>query len=571
MNTIENEDIEKNFTLAKDYFLLSLEKFNNGLFEEAERLLFLSLELLPNRLSTLTNLSVVLMRQEKLEEALETLNKAVVLYPKEATLYFYQGHIFSKKKIFDLALLNYQKAREINPEYEYLAGYLLHTKMLMCKWEDLDFSLCTLTDGISEQEKLSPCFPLLALVNSKVQRFAAETWVNDKYPLKTESYINYKSSKVNKILIGYYSSDFNEHPISYLTAELFELHDKSKFEVIAFSFGPSSYSAFGKRVSSAFSKFIDITKLSDKDVAQLSREIGIDIAIDLTGHTTNERVGIFSYRAAPIQLSYLGYLGTMGAQYYDYLLADEIIIPINNQQFYSEKIVYLPSYQVNDSKREIANRSFTRAELNLPDFGFIFCCFNNNYKITPTTFSGWMRILSAVPSSVLFLFADNKWAEDNLKKEAENRGVNPTRLVFGARINRSEYLARYRVADLFLDTLPYNAGTTASDALWAGLPVLTCVGESFAGRVAASLLNAIELPELVTTSQAQYEATAIDLATNFTKLKAIKDKLQRNRLTTPLFDTNSFTKHIEAAYTQMYERYQNNLLPNHIYIENTNR
>jgi len=256
----------------------------------------------------------------------------------------------------------------------------------------------------------------------------------------------------------------------------------------------------------------------------------------------------------------------MGAKYYDYLLADKIIIPPPNQQYYCEKIVYLPSYQVNDSKRKIADKAFTRAELNLPESGFVFCCFNNNYKITPSTFAGWMRILTAVPDSVLFLFADNKWAEENLKIEAENRGVCQTRLVFGARINRSEYLARYRVADLFLDTLPYNAGTTASDALWAGLPVLTCMGESFASRVAASLLNAIELTELITNSQHQYEATAIELAPNPTKLKAVKDKLQRNRLTTALFDTKLFTKNIEAAYTEMYKRYQNNSPPEHIYV-----
>jgi predicted O-linked N-acetylglucosamine transferase (SPINDLY family) len=567
MSITSNEFDKEKFDQAKDYFLLSIEKFNKGLLEEAERLLFLSLDLLPNRLNTLTNLSAVLMRQEKLEQAHDILTKAIALYPREATLYFYQGHIFSKTKNLTLALSSYHTAMELNAHYEYITGYILHTKMLMCIWEDLGINLKTLVDGINEHKKLSLCFPLLALSDdSNLQLFTSEIWVNDKYPLQIGLGDSHVSLKKNKIRIGYYSSDFNEHPVAYLTAELFELHDRSKFEVIAFSFGSSNYSEFCKRVSSAFCRFIDITKLSDKDVALLSRDIGIDIAIDLTGHTTNERVGIFSYRAAPIQLSYLGYLGTMGAQYYDYLLADKIIIPPQNQQYYCEKIVYLPSYQVNDSKRKIADKAFTRAELNLPESGFVFCCFNNNYKITPSTFAGWMRILTAVPDSVLFLFADNKWAEENLKIEAENRGVCQTRLVFGARINRSEYLARYRVADLFLDTLPYNAGTTASDALWAGLPVLTCMGESFASRVAASLLNAIELTELITNSQHQYEATAIELATNPTKLKAVKDKLQRNRLTTALFDTKLFTKNIEAAYTEMYKRYQNNSPPEHIYL-----
>ena len=257
----------------------------------------------------------------------------------------------------------------------------------------------------------------------------------------------------------------------------------------------------------------------------------------------------------------------MGAKYYDYLIADKTIIPAGSREHYAEKIIYLPSYQVNDSKRLIANKVFTRAELGLPESGFVFCCFNNNYKITPTTFDGWMRIMAAVPKSVLFLYADNKWAEANLKLEAKKRGVSENRLVFGKRIRKDEYLARYRAADLFLDTLPYNAGATASDALWTGLPVLTCMGESFSSRVAASLLNAIDLPELITTTPEQYEAAAIELATNFKKLKTIKDKLERNRLTTALFDTPRFTKHIEAAYTQMYERYQADLPPDHIYIE----
>jgi predicted O-linked N-acetylglucosamine transferase (SPINDLY family) len=293
----------------------------------------------------------------------------------------------------------------------------------------------------------------------------------------------------------------------------------------------------------------------------------IDIAIDLSGLTGNERTGIFAYRAAPVQLSYLGYLGTMGVEYYDYLIADKTTIPTEYHQYFKEKIVYLPSYQVNDSKRLISDKVFEKTELNLPLNAFVFCCFNNNYKITPPTFDGWMRILNAVPDSVLVLYAENQWAEANLKLEAEKRGVSKTRLVFGGRIERSEYLARYRLADLFLDTLPYNAGTTASDALWAGLPVLTCMGESFASRVAVSVLNAIELPELVTTTQEQYEAKAIELATNPAKLRAIKDKIEQNRLTTALFDTPRFTKHIEAAYTQMYERYQADLSPDHIYIE----
>jgi predicted O-linked N-acetylglucosamine transferase (SPINDLY family) len=301
----------------------------------------------------------------------------------------------------------------------------------------------------------------------------------------------------------------------------------------------------------------------------MSREIGIDIAVDLAGFTALARTDIFAYRAAPIQVNYLGYPGTTGAEYIDYIIADSTLIPSKSQQYYSEKVVYLPnSYQVNDRKRVTANKVFTREELGLPIEGFIFCCFNNIFKITPGTFDGWVRILKAVNSSILWLLEDNPIAVLNLRKEAKFRGLDPNRLVFAKKINSSEHLARHYVADLFIDTLPYNAHTTASDALWTGLPVLTCAGESFASRVAASLLNAIELPELITTTQEQYEATAIDLANNPEKLKAIKYKLKRNRLTTALFDTPRFTKHIEAAYKQMYERYQADLPLNNIYIEN---
>jgi predicted O-linked N-acetylglucosamine transferase (SPINDLY family) len=320
------------------------------------------------------------------------------------------------------------------------------------------------------------------------------------------------------------------------------------------------------RLSQAFNQFIDVREKSEKEIAQLARELKIDIAVDLGGHTKDSRTGIFSYRAAPIQASYIGYLGTMGMEYYDYLLADEIIIPKNALQFYPEKIAYLPSYQSNDRKRIISDRVFARRELGLPEKGFVFCCFNNNYKILPATFAGWMRILKAVESSVLFLYAENKWAEENLKKEAKARGIDSSRLVFGRQIPMEEYLARYRVCNLFLDTTPYNAGTTASDALWTGLPVLTLIGQSFASRVAASLLKAIGLPELITNSQEEYEVLAIELALNPMKLADIKLKLAKNRLTTPLFDTPLFTKHIEAAYIQMYERYQNDLKPDHLSI-----
>jgi predicted O-linked N-acetylglucosamine transferase (SPINDLY family) len=257
----------------------------------------------------------------------------------------------------------------------------------------------------------------------------------------------------------------------------------------------------------------------------------------------------------------------MGTRNYDYLIADKTIVPYKYQNFYFEKIAYLPSYQANDRKRFISDDKFTKAELGLPDNGFVFCCFNSSYKILPSTFDSWMRILNSVNGSVLFLYTDNIKSKINLIKEAGLRGIDSSRLIFGERIEYQKYLARYQVCDLFLDTLPYNAGTTASDALWAGLPVLTLVGESFASRVAASLLNSISLPELITNTQDEYEALAIELAANAQNFEDIKLKLANNRLTTILFDAPLFTKHMEAAYVKMYERYQANLLPDHLFID----
>jgi predicted O-linked N-acetylglucosamine transferase (SPINDLY family) len=301
---------------------------------------------------------------------------------------------------------------------------------------------------------------------------------------------------------------------------------------------------------------------SDRQIADLARSLEIDIAVDLKGFTEDSRVAIFAHRAAPIQINYIGYPGTMWTDFIDYIIADNVVIPESHQADYSEKIAYLPhSYQPNDSKRQIVSTQYTRADCSLPERGVVFCCFNNNYKITPGLFDCWMRILKQAPDSVLWLLADNGAAAENLRKEAAKRDVDPARLIFATRMPLAEHLARHRLADLFLDTLPYNAHTTASDALWAGVPVLTEIGETFAGRVAASLLTAIGLPELITKSRAEYEALAVELATSPEKISAIKIKLASNRLTTPLFDTENYTRRLESAYQTMYERYQADLPP----------
>jgi predicted O-linked N-acetylglucosamine transferase (SPINDLY family) len=344
------------------------------------------------------------------------------------------------------------------------------------------------------------------------------------------------------------------------------MHDRSKFEIHAFSYS-NTKDEVTARIVAGVDIFHDVSKMFDNDVVLLSRKLEIDIAVDLGGYTQNGRTEIFAMRAAPVQMSYIGYLGTMAANYFDYLIADPIIIPEENKKYYSEKIIYLPSYQVNDSKKVLPTNAVTRQEFGLPEKGFVFCCFNNAYKINPNTLDSWVRIFKRVDGSVLFVYVENESAENNLRKEVILRGLEANRLILGKRLDVQEYLARYRAADLFLDTLPYNAGTTASDALRMGLPVLTCMGKSFASRMAASLLTNLNLPELVTASREDYENLAVELATNSEKLRIIKDKLLANLTTAPLYNTKLFTKNIESAYNSVFERYKNGLNPDHIYVK----
>ncbi|HYB08185.1 MAG TPA: hypothetical protein VEJ16_00775, partial [Alphaproteobacteria bacterium] len=365
-----------------------------------------------------------------------------------------------------------------------------------------------------------------------------------------------------RIRLGYLSADFHDHATSYLMAGLFERHDREKFELFAYSFGPDQRDSSRARLRKAFDRFFDLRPMRDAEAARLLAEHEIDIAVDLKGYTGGARPAILARRPAPIQVNYLGYPATMGAHFIDYVVADPIGVPIDEQPYFTERIVHLPNcYQANDRERRIAERTPTRVACGLPERGFVFASFNSGLKLTPVFFDIWMRLLKAVPESVLWLLRDNPWAEANLRKEAEARGVSAGRLVFAPRAPLAEHLARQRCADLFLDTLPCNAHTTASDALWVGLPVLTCVGGTFAGRVAASLLNAVGLPELVTRSLEEYEAIAFGLASDPAHLAGIRAKLARNRLTTPLFDTGLFRRHLEAAYFEMWRVWQRGEVP----------
>ncbi len=501
-----------------------------------------------------------LLQLDRRIEALNSYEQAIILNPDYTEAYGMHGLILNELGQYKAAITSYDKALALNADYPYLHGQYLYTKMQICDWQDIEKTVAEITAKIAQGAPASTAFTFMLICGNLVlQRRAIETVAANKYPAAPNASKIVKYPQHDKIRVAYFSMDFRNHAVAYLTAELFEKHDRARFEITAFSFGPDVKDEMRIRLEAGFDRFIDVRDQSDQEVAQLARTLEIDIAVDLAGYTGDCRPGIFALRAAPLQLSYIGFLGTMCADYMDYLLADPVLIPVTARSHYVENIIYLPSYQVNDSKRRIPDTLFTREQLGLPASGFVFCCFNNNFKITETTFSGWMRILDRVAGSVLFLYAENETAKQNLQKAAEARGVSADRLIFGKTLAYVEYLARFRAADLFLDTLPYNAGTTASDALWAGVPVLTCIGEAFASRIAASLLTAIGLPELITSTQAEYEALAIELASHPEKLAALKAKLAQNRQTTLLFDSQRFADHLEAAYTEIYQRYQADL------------
>ena len=513
------------------------------------------------------NLAIALMKLDRYEEAYQSNQKALLINPKTAEGYSIKGQIFTEMNQLDDALKSFEKAFEIDPNLEYNLGSILRTKMNLCNWNGLSKQLENLKERINNKDKVIVPFDLLCLIDDpELQGKTSIIYANDQFPRnnilpKIDFY-----SKHEKIRIGYFSADFRVHPVATLTAELYEIHDRSKFDIHAFSFGPDTNDEMNLRIKKGVDYFHNVQKMSHLEIVTLARSLEIDIAIDLGGYTENSRTGVFAMSAAPIQICYIGVLSTMGIEYYDYLVVGKDMIPEKNQKFYSEKIVYLPSYQVNVSKESLPEKHFTREDLGISKDSFVFCCFNNTYKITPTVFDSWARILANVEESVMMIYISNEIAKENLIKEIILRGIDPERLIFVEKLPRADYLARYRLADLFLDTNPYNAGTTASDALRMSLPVLTMEGDSFNSREAASIINSLNLSEMITASQEEYESLAIELAKNPNKYKIIKEKLSNNLNSAPLFDTSKFTKNFESALIEMHERHHSELKPEHIYI-----
>lgn len=483
----------------------------------------------------------------RLGDAVASYDEAIRLAPAGALAHKNRGCALLALDRPDEALASHRAALALAPQSALAAAEVRYLKTRMCLWTDDGAGTGPVALGRGD-DAVPPFYALAFADDPQLHLDSARAWAakEDGSGAATGFAPRVAGSKIR---IGYFSADFHDHATMHLLARVLELHDRERFEIHIFSYGPETQDAHRHRLVAAAAAFHPIGLIDDAAAAALARELAIDIAVDLKGYTRDARPGIFAHRAAPVQVNYLGYPGTMGAGFIDHIIADPVIIPPEARPFYAEKVAYLPnSYQPNDDRRQIADRVFSRAELGLPDDGFVFCCFNNNYKITPAELDIWARLLDRVPGSVLWLLQDNGWAADNLRREIAARGVAAERIVFAPRMPQADHLARHAQADLFLDTFAYNAHTTASDALWAGLPLVTTLGASFASRVAGSLLHAVGMPELVTDTAEDYERLALALATDPARLAGVRAKLRDNRATAPLFDAERYTRDLEALF-----------------------
>jgi predicted O-linked N-acetylglucosamine transferase (SPINDLY family) len=511
----------------------------------------------------------VLFALQRYQDAINDCDRALAVDPDSADIYALRGLTFMELKQAERAFADFEVVLDIDPDFKFIAGEAMLLALRNCAWDGLAQKTADLLSAIDAGKLPAQPFVLNSLPATPVQhRVLAERYFAAQHP-ETGKPAPQPRSSGGKIRIGYFSSDFHEHPVGQLIVGLLEGHDRSRFEIVAFAFGGSPDSPNKKRIARACDEFIDVFAMTDAEIAALAREKRIHIAVDLNGYTFNNRTGIFAAGAAPVQVNYLGYPSTMGTPYHHYIIGDAKVTPPEHYEGYSERIVTMPdTYLVtNDIKRHIPARLSTRAELGLPESGFAFCSFNAPFKITPDAFDVWMRLLNAVEGSMLWLNDPGPIAKRNLQREAKDRGVGPERLIFAPRTPGLEYLARYRVADLFLDTFCYNAHATACEALLVGLPVVTRLGPAFPGRVGASLLTALGMPEMIAADATQYERIALELARHPAALAEVRAKLARNTATYPLFDTKRYTRALESAYSAMWARSEQGLPPGHIVAE----
>ena len=514
------------------------------------------------------NMGGTLFDMGDFKAAIDNYNKAVLARPDYAEAYNNKAIALSEKGAFDASIESYEMALKIRPEYEAARASKLRQQSNICDWVGLaqDRGLIAKL-GISK-DYISP-YAMQSLEDSpKRQQLRSENFSKALYgkiiPLPP---VARPLQKPKRLRIGYFSADFHEHPVAYLMAKVLEVHDRESFEIYGYSIGPAKNDDMRQRLIKAVDVFDDVGDMSDQNIAMLARQDKLDIAIDLTGYTKNNRSGIFSYRVAPVQINYLGFSGTMGAKFMDYIIADPVTVPTDSEQYFSESLLRLPNtFMPPDNSRAISTRLMTRSEMGLPEAGFVFCCFNNSHKISSNEFDIWMRILLKVEGSVLWLGNLNTSAQDNLRMHAKSRDVDPLRLIFADRVPIDEHLARQKLADLFLDTFCYNAHTSASEALWAGLPLVTKAGKGFSARAAASLLTTVGLPELIVDTEIEYEMLILNLANDPARLGQIRQTLMDNRVTSPLFDTGLFTQHLENGYQQVYQRYYDGKQPKAVLV-----
>lgn len=532
-----------------------------------------AIEINPNYSGCLYNLAKTHATISNNELALNFYKKTIASNPNFLDAYYDYAELLEMLGAHDQALESYYKLLKLKNNYPCLKGSIAHLKLKICQWQNLEEDIKDIENNIIKEQAVNPFHVTVITDSSKLQKIAIEKYSQYKFPqinISLSSETNTSSSKKitnkKKIKIGYYCADFSNHPMGRLTAGLFENHNKDIFEIYGFYFGSINDSSTF-RISNACKKFINVFSKSDIEITNLSRSLGIDIAIDFNGFTKNCRPNIFAYRSAELQINYLAYPATMGSKYMDYIIADKILIPENNKKFFTEKIIYLPKcYQVSDQKRLISKKKISKKDFNLPEDKFIFCCFNNVIKINPGIFEIWMKILKNNKNSILWLLSNNEVVINNLKSEAERRGVNKERLIFCKKIANEDHLARYKLADLFLDTFPYNAHTTANEALYCDVPVLTLIGNSFASRVGASILTALNMEELIAHSKTEYLDIASNICQDSNKFKSIKEKLLNNKQNSTLFDTKLYVKNLELAYLEIYKKNKKNLKPENIYI-----
>ena len=448
---------------------------------------------------------------------------------------------------------------KVNPNHNFALGLLCYERLRACNWTDFDGLSQRIVEGTRSGRRVCKPLGLFAITDSASDHFlSARIFAHYYLPKYLPPMWRGERYRHERIRLAYVSPDLREHPVGHLMAGVLERHDKARFETIAYSLGADDQSRLRQRIQGSFDQFIDARGMTPRQIAQSMREKEIDIAVDLAGYTTGSLVAIFCHRPAPVQVNFLGYAGTMGTEYIDYIIADQHVIPPDTQAFFSEKVAYLPdTYLPTDASIQISERTPARTECGLPENGPVLCSFSHDYKISPAILDTWMRILTRLPEAVLWLMSRSEVSQQSLRAAAAARGIDGSRLVFATRVPLVEdHLARYLVADLFLDTFPYNAHTTAADALMAGLPVLTYMGSGFPSRVAGSLLHAIGMPELIASSFEDYENMAVELASNHQRLLALKKRLAVNAQTHPLFKTDLFCKNLEASFIQMHARMQ---------------